>query len=64
MTTGFSIKWLFWTSLGALPAVQETLVESLVWEDPLEKETANHWKIPRTEEPVGSSPWGRRVAHD
>ena len=37
------------------PAVQETLVPSLGWEDPLEKETATHssilaWEIPWTEE--------------
>ena len=34
-----------------LPAVQETWVRSLGWEDPLEKEIANHfstlaWRIP------------------
>ena len=39
-----------------LPAVQETWVRSLGWEDPLEKEMANHssiiaWKISWTEEP-------------
>ena len=39
-----------------LPAVQETQVQSLGLEDPLEKETAIHssifaWKIPWTEEP-------------
>ena len=39
-----------------LPAVQETWVRSLGWEDPLEKEMAIHsrtiaWKIPWTEEP-------------
>ena len=39
-----------------LPAMQETRVQSLGWEDPLEKEMAIHsstlaWKIPRTEEP-------------
>ena len=37
------------------PAVQETLVPSRGWEDPLEKETATHssilaWEIPWTEE--------------
>ena len=52
-----------------LPAVQETLVRSLGWEDPLEKEKATHsntlaWEIPWTEEPVGYSPWGRRVRHN
>ena len=41
-----------------LPAVQETQVQSLGWEDPLEKEMATHssilaWKISRTEEPGG-----------
>ena len=39
-----------------LPAMRETRVQSLGWEDPLEKETTTHsstlaWKIPRTEEP-------------
>ena len=39
-----------------LPAMQETWVRSLGWEDPLEKEMATHsstlaWKIPWTEEP-------------
>ena len=39
-----------------LPAVQETQVQSLGWEDPLEKEIATHssklaWKILWTEEP-------------
>ena len=39
-----------------LPAMRETQVQSLGWEDPLAKEMAIHssnitWKIPRTEEP-------------
>ena len=39
-----------------LPAMQETQLRSLGWEDPLEKEMATHfttlaWKIPWTEEP-------------
>ena len=38
------------------PAMQETLVQFLGWEDPLEEEMAIHssvhaWGIPRTEEP-------------
>ena len=38
-----------------LPAVRETWVQSLGWEDPLEKEMATHssplaWKIPWMEE--------------
>ena len=41
-----------------LSAMQQTQVQSLGWEDPLEKETATHssilaWKIPWTEEPGG-----------
>ena len=48
-----------------LPAVQETWVRSLGWEDPLEKEMAVHssiltWKSPWTEEPGGLNPWGRK----
>ena len=40
------------------PAAQETQVQSLSWEDPLEKGMAIHssilaWKIPQTEEPGG-----------
>ena len=39
-----------------LPAMQETWVQSLAWEDPLEKEIATlssilSWGIPWTEEP-------------
>ena len=54
----------------SLPAMQETCVQSLDQEDPLEKEMATHsgiltWEIPWTEEPGGYSPWGhRRVKHD
>ena len=41
-----------------LPTMQETWVQSLGQEDPLEKEMATHssiltWKIPWTEEPGG-----------
>ena len=40
------------------PAVWETQVQSLGWEDPLEKQLATHssilaWRIPWTEEPGG-----------
>ena len=40
----------------SLPAAQETWVQSLVWEYPLEKEMVTHssilaWRIPWTEEP-------------
>ena len=52
-----------------LPAIEETLLQSLGQEDPLEKETATHssilaWKIPWTEEPVGLQSMGsQRVRH-
>ena len=52
------------------PAMQETWVQSLGWEDPLEKEMATHssilaWKIPWTEEPGGLQSMGlHRVGHD
>ena len=53
-----------------LPAVQETWVRSLGWEDPLEKEMATHssilaWKISWVEEPGRlQSMWSQRVRHD
>ena len=57
-------------SVKNLPAVQETRVRSLGWEDPLEKEMATHssilaWKISWTEEPGGLQSMGlQRVGHD
>ena len=52
---------LHWASLvGQMvknpPEMQETWIQSLSWEDPLEKGTATHssilsWRIPWTEEP-------------
>jgi len=53
-----------------LPAVQETQVQSLGWEDPLEEEMTTHssilaWKISGTEEPGGLQSMGlQRVRHD
>ena len=53
-----------------LPAVWETQVRSLGWEDPLEKEMATHsstlaWKSPWTEEPGRLQSMGlQRVGHD
>ena len=53
-----------------LPAVQETQVQSMGWEDPPEKEMTNYssifaWKIPWSEEPDGLQPMGlQRVGHD
>ena len=48
-----------------VPTMGETRVQSVGWEDLLEKEMATHfsilaWKIPWTKEPVGYSPWGRK----
>ena len=65
----------YWASLVAqlvknVPAVQETWVRSLVWEDPLEKKMVTHssilaWKISWTEEPGGLQSTGsQRAGHD
>ena len=51
-------------------AMRETWVQSLGWEDPLEKGTATHsgilaWRIPWTEEPGRLQSMGlQRVGHD
>ena len=69
------VLWRQWTSLLAqpvrsLPAMQETWIRSLGWEDSLEKEMVTHssilaWEIPLTEEPYRLySSWGCRVGHD
>ena len=56
--------------LKRLPAMQETWVQSLGGEDPLEKEMATHsstlaWRIPWTEEHGGLQSTGsQRVGHD
>ena len=53
-----------------LPAIQETRVRPLGWEDPLEKGMAPHsnihaWRSPWTEEPgQPHSPRGCRVGHN
>ena len=53
-----------------LPAMQETLVWSLGWEDAMEKRMATHssilaWRIPQTEEPAGlQSIWLQSVRAD
>ena len=48
-----------------LPAMWETWVRSLGWEDPLEEGLATHsriraWRIPWTEAPGGWSAWGHK----
>ena len=50
-----------------LPAMQETQVQSLGREDPLENRMATHssilvWRIPWTEEPGGPQSTGSRTA--
>ena len=71
----FKILYIPLTSLVAqtvkrLPTMRETRVQSLGWEDPLEKEMATHssilaWKIPWTEELGGlQSKGSQRVGHD
>ena len=52
-----------------LPAMQETEVQSLGWEDPLEKEMAIHssilaWRIPRTGDCQAMVHGLQRVGHD
>ena len=49
--------------------MQETQIQPLGWEDPLEKEMTTHsslaWRIPWTEEPGGLLPTGsQRVRHN
>ena len=49
--------------------MQETWVESLGWEDPLEKGMATHsgilaWRIPWSEEPGSQSMVSQRVGHN
>ena len=52
------------------PAIQDTQVQSLGQEDPLEKGTATHssilaWRIPKTEEPARLQTMGlQKVRHD
>ena len=53
-----------------LPTMRETRVQSLGWEDLLEKEMATHssilaWKIPWMEQPGGLQSMGsQRIRHD
>ena len=73
--TGYPLQYS-WASLVAqmvknLPAVWETWVQSLSWEDPLQEGMTTHssilaWRIlPWTEEPGGLQSMGlQRVRHD
>ena len=71
----FVIPFSAWASLVAqlvknLPAIRETWVGSLGWEDPLEEDKATHssilaWRISWTEEPGGLQSMGlQKVRHD
>ena len=57
-------------NLSAMQKTQEMHVQSLAWEDPLEKDMATHpsilaWKMPWTEEPGGLQSMGlQRFGHD
>ena len=67
-TPGFPIL-LLTQMIKNLPEIQETWVQSLSWEDPLEKEMETHfsilaWEIPCTEAPGGlQSKGSQRVGH-
>ena len=64
------IKVLVAQTVKNFPAVWETWVQSLGWEDPLKKEMATHssilaWRIPWTEKFGGLYSIGsQRVRHD
>ena len=66
----FMIYSLVAQTVKRLPAVQETRIRSLGWEDPLEKGMATHssipaWSVPWTEEPGGlQSMESHRVGHN
>ena len=65
---GYSLLYS-WASLVAqlaknLPAMWETWVSSLGWEDPLEKGKATHSSIVAREFHGLYSLWGHRVGHD
>ena len=68
--TVFVSLGLPWWLRGKWPVMWETWVQSLGWEDALEKEMATHssilaWKIPGTEEPGGLQSTGLQgVGHD
>ena len=75
LLSGWSIHWCKWSfkvplvaqMVKNMPAMQETQVWSLGWEDPLEKEMATHssnldWGIPWTEEPGGLQSMGSHRA--
>ena len=66
----FLLASLVAQTVKSLPAMQETRVQSMGQEDPLEKEMATHpsilaWKIPSREEPGGLQSMGSlTIGHD
>ena len=71
-TSSYVMLWASWVAqtVKNLPAMQETWVQSLDQEDPLEKEMATHssilaWEISWTEEPGRLQSMGSQtVRHD
>ena len=71
---GYTLQYSWASLLAQLvknpPARQETWVQSLSWDGPLEKGMATHssilaWRIPWAEDPDGlQSMWSQRVGHD
>ena len=69
---GYAILWASLVALMEknLPAMWETWVRSLGWEDPLEEGVATHssvlaWRIPMDREPGGLQSMGsQRVGHN
>ena len=70
LNKSISVMLLMTQMVKNLPARQETQVQSLGWEDPLEKGMATHssilvWRISWTEEPGRLWSMGsQRVGHD
>ena len=66
----FGLPWWLRQTVKNLPAMRKTWVQSLDWEDPLEKGMATQssivaWRIPWTEELGGlQSMRSQRVGHD
>ena len=71
-TGSYVMLWASWVAqtVKNLPAMQKTWIQSLDWEDPLEKDMATHssilaWRIPWTEQPGGLQSTGsQRVRHN
>ena len=64
---GYSLQWasLLAQRRKNLPEMQETRVQSLDWEDPLENGMATYWRIQQTEEPGRLQSRGSQtVGHD